>query len=99
MLIRVVKMTFRPEEVANFLSLFEQIKDKIRGFEGCEHLELLRDMNDHNSYSTYSHWHDEDALNRYRNSDLFDSVWAETKAKFSQKPIAFSLENHTTVMP
>ena len=99
MLIRIVKMTFEPSEVDNFLELFDQVKDKIRLSDGCEHLELMKDLNNPNSFSTYSHWRDEDALNAYRNSHLFDQVWAETKAKFSEKPIAFSLENYITVNP
>ena len=97
MLIRIVKMTFKPEEVETFLTIFRETKDKIRAFEGCEHLELLEDVNNKNSFSTYSHWENETALNAYRNSHLFDGVWARTKVLFTEKPIAFSLKNHTTV--
>lgn len=97
MLIRIVKMTFNPEDVDNFLTIFQETKNKIRSFEGCEHLELLEDLNNKNSYSTYSHWENETALNAYRNSHLFDGVWAKTKVLFAEKPIAFSLKNHTTV--
>ena len=39
MLIRIVKMTFKPEETSRFLDLFEQIKEKIRNVDGCEYLE------------------------------------------------------------
>ena len=97
MLIRIVRMTFRPEEVENFLQLFEETKDRIRHFEGCAHLELLKDYNDPCIFNTYSKWKDEDALNKYRNSPLFENVWAKTKAKFSAKPIAFSLKEHIKV--
>lgn len=97
MLIRIVKMTFYTEEVENFLHLFNAVKDKIKGFEGCTHLELWRDKNEPNSFVTYSHWESEEALNGYRNSPLFEGVWAETKAKFSDKPIAFSAEQEVIV--
>ena len=97
MLIRIVKMTFKPEEVDTFLDIFNESKEKIRGFKGCEHLELMVDVNDSDSYSTYSHWQDEVALNDYRNSHLFDGVWARTKVLFAQKPIAFSLKSHAVV--
>ena len=90
MLIRTVRMTFRAEEVDNFLALFEASKNKIRKFEGCQHLELLKDYNQSNIFSTYSIWESEAALNDYRNSALFAEVWRETKAKFEAKPIAFS---------
>lgn len=90
-------MHFKAEERDNFLLLFNKIKEKIRNFEGCTHLELMEDYNDPNSFSTYSKWQDTAALNAYRNSDLFDKVWAQTKAMFSKKPIAISLKPHTRV--
>lgn len=90
MLIRTVRMTFKHDEVENFLKLFEASKDKIRNFEGCSHLELLKDYNTPNILSTYSIWDDEAALDAYRNSKLFAGVWRETKAKFDAKPNAFS---------
>ena len=97
MIIRVVKMTFKPDETKHFLELFKQIKEKIRNVDGCEHLELMEDYDDPNSFSTYSKWHDEKSLARYRQSELFDGVWAKTKAMFAQKPIAFSLKTYTVV--
>lgn len=97
MLIRVVRMTFRPEEVDDFLLLFDETKERIRHFDGCTHLELLRDYNDPCIYNTYSKWEDEAALNKYRNSPLFAEVWKKTKAKFSDKPLAFSLKEHINV--
>jgi len=90
MLIRIVRMTFRPEEVERFLELFNGTKDRIRHFPGCHHLTLLKDYSDDNIFSTYSIWENEEALNAYRNSELFAGVWKATKVKFSDKPIAFS---------
>lgn len=97
MLIRIVKMSFKPEESQHFLDMFDEIKDKIRAFDGCEYLELMQDYDDENSFSTYSKWRDDDTLLAYRNSELFDGVWAKTKAMFDKKPIAFSLKTHTKV--
>lgn len=97
MLIRIVKMTFRPEKTPEFLQMFDEIKEKIRHFEGCEHLELMQDYDNPNSFSTYSKWHNDDALNNYRKSELFDGVWTKTKAMFSDKPIAFSLKTYEKV--
>ena len=97
MLIRIVKMHFRAEEKDNFLLLFNSIKEKIINFEGCTYLELMEDYNDPNSFSTYSKWQDASALDAYRNSALFDKVWIQTKAMFSEKPIAISLKSHTKV--
>jgi heme-degrading monooxygenase HmoA len=90
MLIRIVRMTFRPEAVSAFLENFESNKHLIRNFPGCKHLELWQDHSEKNIFVTYSHWESEEALNKYRDSELFKSVWSFTKALFSEKPQAFS---------
>ena len=92
MITRIVKMTFRHEELDNFMQLFEEVKHKIRNFEGCEGLSLLRDINKPNILFTYSHWHSENHLNQYRNSELFAITWQQTKAKFESKAEAWSVE-------
>jgi len=90
-------MTFEPTKVAEFLAVFEESKLKIRNMPGCSHLELMEDYNLPNSFSTYSYWASEEDLNNYRNSAIFKEVWARTKVLFIDKPIAFSLKQHTLV--
>jgi len=90
MIIRIVKMGFEPGQIKAFLEVFEDNKDKIKGFEGCTHVELLRDVQQSNQFFTYSHWESEKHLNNYRNSALFKGVWENTKSKFNQKPEAWS---------
>jgi quinol monooxygenase YgiN len=90
MLIRIVRMTFREDAVARFLENFEANKRSIRNFPGCNHLELWQDENNNNIFLTYSHWQNEEALNQYRDSELFKSVWSFTKTLFAEKPVAFS---------
>lgn len=90
MLIRIVRMAFKPEEVPAFLENFEANKTFIRNFPGCQHLELWQDETQKNIFVTYSHWESEKALDQYRDSELFKSVWSFTKALFSEKPQAFS---------
>ena len=92
MLIRIVRMTFQPEKTGEFLEIFRNSKDRIRGFEGCHHVELLQDLNHPNVYSTYSLWDSEEALNHYRQSELFGSVWKPTKALFAEPAQAFSFK-------
>jgi quinol monooxygenase YgiN len=91
MLIRIVKMTFKEDRVTDFKKIFENNKAKIRGFEGCSFLELYRDQNTPTVFFTYSHWKDENYLNAYRNSALFEGVWAKTKILFAAKPEAWSV--------
>ncbi|MDJ0645536.1 MAG: antibiotic biosynthesis monooxygenase family protein [Flavobacteriaceae bacterium] len=92
MFVRIVKMSFQPEKVDEFLGNFEMVKDKIRAFDGCEHLELYRDKNETNIFFTYSYWQSEKTLENYRDSDLFKAVWTKTKALFNDKPEAWSVD-------
>lgn len=92
MLVRIVKMGFDPEKISEFLENFEQNKEKIRGFEGCEFLELYRDKDNTSRFFTYSYWKDEGALENYRHSELFKTVWANTKVLFNEKPEAWSVD-------
>lgn len=92
MLVRIVKMSFEPAKIEEFLANFEVNKTKIRNFEGCAFLELYRDQNNTNIFFTYSYWNSEGDLNTYRHSDLFKNVWAKTKPLFNAKPEAWSVE-------
>jgi (4S)-4-hydroxy-5-phosphonooxypentane-2,3-dione isomerase len=88
---RLVKMTFAPENIETFLALFEANKEKIAAFPGCNSVALKRDISDERIFFTISFWESEEALNTYRNSELFASVWAKTKILFAAKPDAWSL--------
>ncbi len=92
MIKRIVKMEFRVEEIDNFLQLFETVKHKIKNTEGCQHLELWQDKTNPQILFTYSHWLNSEHLENYRNSALFEDTWAKTKALFSGKPQAWSVE-------
>ena len=92
MFIRIVKLSFKPEHVEEFLANFEFSKSQIRNFEGCKKLELLGDKNQDNIFFTYSHWRSVTDLENYRNSELFKSVWAKTKILFNDKPEAWSVD-------
>lgn len=94
MIVRIVKLTFKYEEISNFLDIFEQQKKFIAGFKGCSHLSLLRDKTHTNIFFTYSHWKDENALELYRESDFFQKIWSKVKLKFADKPQAWSLEKY-----
>lgn len=89
-MIRVVRMEFKENKVEAFLENFHQHKERIRNFPGCQYLELWQDENQKNIFMTYSHWENEAALNQYRDSELFKTVWSFTKQLFSAKPVAFS---------
>jgi quinol monooxygenase YgiN len=92
MLVRIVKMTFKPEKIDLFLEIFDVNKEKIRNSKGCSLLELYRDKKNTNIFFTYSHWNTEDDLENYRNSELFDDLWSKTKILFNDKAQAWSVD-------
>ena len=91
MLIRIVKLSFKSENIVKFEKIFKETKQYIQDFEGCISLELLQDKTNPNVFFTYSQWADEEYLNKYRNSDFFNSVWRKTKVLFDAKPEAWSV--------
>lgn len=91
MIIRIVKMTFQPDKIADFIVLFETRRKVIREFAGCEELELWQDSSAENIFFTYSIWNSEADLNHYRFSDFFKDTWSRTKPLFSEKAEAWSL--------
>lgn len=92
MFVRIVKMRFQEDKITAFLENFEQVKHHIRHVEGNQLLELYQDKQDNCTFFTYSYWNNEENLENYRNSELFKEVWAFTKALFSDKPEAWSVE-------
>ena len=88
-LIRIVKMTFRPEAVGEFQKIFDERKERIAAAPGCASVELLHD--DANIFFTYSVWEDEVALETYRESELFISTWSLVKPLFAAKAEAWSV--------
>ncbi len=98
MIKRIVKLTFRKEEIENFKSIFRESKNKIVSNPGCHSVELLQSKKDKNIFFTYSIWTSEKDLDNYRHSDLFRNTWARTKVLFSEKPEAWTVESLGRVM-
>lgn len=92
MIKRIVKLTFQEDKTADFEAIFEDSKSRIRGFEGCQHVELLRANPQGNIFFTFSIWKDEAALENYRHSELFQTTWSKTKVLFSDKPAAWTVD-------
>ncbi len=92
MIKRIVKMSFKPESIEVFKTIFETNWQLIKGFDGCTHVELLQDENNPSLFFTYSLWQSEEHLNTYRNSELFNTVWTGTKILFNAKPEAWTVK-------
>ncbi len=85
-------MGFEEPFIPQFLKNFDQNKEKIRQFPGCLHLELYRDRDQSNVFFTYSYWDQPESLEKYRQSDVFQGIWKETKKGFCEKPQAWSVD-------
>lgn len=91
MITRIVKLTFRPDSVDDFIGVFNGMKERIESFEGCQKLTLFRHAKQENVFFTYSEWDSEEALEAYRHSELFEQVWGRAKMYFDDKPEAWTL--------
>ncbi len=89
---RIVKLTFEPEKVDDFLAIFAQSSPHIRARKGCRHLELWRAREPDNVLFTFSLWETPEDLEAYRRSELFQATWAKTKALFGDRPAAWSVD-------
>lgn len=93
MITRIVKLTFKEENISQFLTIWKNSRKKIAAFEGCYFVEMLQTENAKHICFTYSLWESEVALNAYRHSELFQHTWAKTKVLFDDKPEAWSTKS------
>ena len=91
---RIVKLTLAEKHLNDFLNHFDTVKHKINAFEGCYGVELLVDKKNKGVVFTYSKWVNEEALDHYRSSELFQVVWQTVKQWFSDKPQAWSSDSY-----
>lgn len=91
-MLRIVKMTFREDEIQAFFKIFSEIKPKIEAFPGCSKVDLVQDIHDPKVIMTHSIWTGPEALEAYRSSELFKSTWVRTKPLFEERAMAWSVE-------
>ncbi|WP_103026836.1 putative quinol monooxygenase [Salinibacter altiplanensis] len=96
MLVRIVRMTFASDKVDRFLAHFDKAAPHIRSFPGCHHLELWRDIDSPTACTTYSQWESPEALDEYRDSDLFHRTWSTVKPLFADRP---RVQSYTVARP
>lgn len=92
MLIRIVIMTIEDDRCDDFEAAFSSVRQHISDFEGCIQLRMLRGTDEPSVYTTLSTWTGKDALERYRQSDLFKKTWATVKPMFAARAVAYSYE-------
>jgi quinol monooxygenase YgiN len=91
MITRVVKLNFKANKVAIFLSIFNKHKELLVQSEGCISLDIFADNRNSNTYFTISKWKNEAYLEHYRNSTLFREIWSKVKPLFNNKAEAWTL--------
>jgi len=89
-IVRLVRLSLRPDALEAFQELFAASCDTIRQFPGCMRLELLEDVEAPAVRTTYSLWESVEALDAYRQSAYFKSVWRQTKPMFAAPAVAHS---------
>ena len=94
MIVRIVKLEFKPERIDDFLEFFEHVKFKVNDFPGCRGMQLLRSESNCSVVFTYSIWEREEDLERYRTSETFSNIWPKIKIWFAAKPEAWALNHH-----
>ncbi|MCY4224130.1 MAG: antibiotic biosynthesis monooxygenase [Bacteroidetes bacterium] len=90
MLIRLVRLTLKPEAVTSFQQEFSVMSPKIRQYPGCHQLHLWMDLELNHILTTYSEWDSESSLNDYRESSLFKTNWALVKPMFAAPAMVHS---------
>lgn len=90
-ILRLVRLTFKPENVEIFLDFFSKTRSSILAFEGCLELQHYRDREQPNVVYTLSRWASPEHLEKYRQSDFFKNTWEQVSRWFDDKPQAFTL--------
>lgn len=92
-LTRVVKLTLSPEHIEEFKEVWTGHRDAIADMQGCLSLQAFQDLGEHNIFFTISQWESEHALDNYRYSIFFKTLWSKVKPMFMAKAMAHSLQS------
>ena len=90
MIVRLVELFIQEDKLDLSRQMLSRVAPKVRQFSGCTKLRIIEDLHNPGHITTYSHWHSEDDLNAYRNSDVFKDFWREIKPLFAERARAWS---------
>ncbi len=90
MIVRLVRLKFKPEHVDTFLEFYERSRETIRHQEGCLALSLLQETGDPTAFATWSTWRSSRDLQLYRRSEFFRGFWPVVKGLLSEPATAVS---------
>ncbi len=90
-LTRVVKLSFEPQHIETFKAILAEHIAAISRMEGCIRVQGFQDAREPHIFFTISEWKNEQALDNYRYSPFFKTLWAKVKPLFAEKAMAHSL--------
>ena len=93
MIVRLVRLKFKPEHIEEFLAFYEQSRETIRHQQGCLTLSMLRETNDEAAFCTWSTWRSGRDLQQYRRSEFFRDFWPRVRAMLREPAEAVSYEH------
>lgn len=94
MITRIVKLTFKEDKIADFIAFFDTINTRVSRFENCYGMRLMQEKGNPHVVFTYSAWESEEALNNYRDSEMFGIVWSTIKPWFGARAEAWTVQTY-----
>ena len=89
---RIVGLPVQVDREGELRKAFDDAYLRIRELPGCAHLALVRGDKDDLEYLTLSLWESPEALDAYRKSSLFASIWPRIRSTLRAEPWARSYE-------
>ncbi len=95
MLIRIVKLKIKQQNLEAFLAAYKSRNPVENKINGCVSVKLTKVTTNsdlaYHEFCTISEWKSEIDLENYRNSPYFKETWTNLKPFFAQKAEAWSL--------
>ncbi len=99
MIVRIVALKCKPEDLAAFRLLLQESSPRVRGVPGCLSLQIVADVDDPTSFYTLSTWRNVADLEAYRTGPLFANIWPRVKALLRERAWASTCEDITGRLP
>lgn len=86
-------MKIKEHCLADFQQLMLTLNNEIRCVDGCKHLEVLNDKADNLTIFSMAIWESEKAIDKYKKTDLYKTVWKQLNEYIAGEPHIWTVEN------
>ncbi len=93
MIVRIVSLKCKPEDVDAFRLLLRQFMPRVLSAPGCLSLRIVGDVDKPTSFYTISAWRSVEDLDAYRNSPLFGDIWPRVRGMLRERAWASTCED------